>query len=543
MSANGLFRTGNSRNNSLYGAAGNDILDGGAGNDYLRGYAGNDILTGGTGADRFVLERTLAANGLDRITDFETGVDVLDFSLVGFGRGVLTQAQSNWLRVERTDTGVSLQLDLDGGGNSFQTWVNLDGNFASGSQLNLQIGGRALTATVGSGALIGGSPNTSNLTFDIGNGDRNGDGVLTFSDTSIGGNEFDGDQFDDDFDFDDSLNRISDPTQGVDVLIGDRVRGLTAAGTFVPGVTQLAIPATFDGFGDDEVGAEQFEVYYGTYDAITGTFTVTSTPGTTEDPTTATHTMILYDNDTDPDTERYIEGIWFEGVYAENQWYVTDAFTANAKLNYDVDGIDVPGGSDGPSTSLSEENVIYGGATDETFDSGRGIDIIYAGAGADRVFGGYDISGQGNEGNDWLFGQGGADDFFITNVQESGIDVIKDFDHGQNDQIYLAANAEYVFNELNEFSPTPNWTSAVTLDNSVTLTPSASLQAALADAFADGTNSTPTAVYDLAYDGKRYLYWDADDNGFQNSTGDVVVEVTGAVSLNATDIMLGSMFT
>ena len=491
-----------------------------------------------------MLERTLAANGLDRITDFETGVDVLDFSLVGFGRGVLTQAQSNWLRVERTDTGVSLQLDLDGGGNSFQTWVNLDGNFASGSQLNLQIGGRALTATVGSGALIGGSPNTSNLTFDIGNGDRNGDGVLTFSDTSIGGNEFDGDQFDDDFDFDDSLNRISDPTQGVDVLIGDRVRGLTAAGTFVPGVTQLAIPATFDGFGDDEVGAEQFEVYYGTYDAITGTFTVTSTPGTTEDPTTATHTMILYDNDTDPDTERYIEGIWFEGVYAENQWYVTDAFTPNAKLNYDVDGIDVPGGSDGPSTTLSEENVIYGSATNETFDSGRGIDIIYAGDGADRVFGGYVMSGQGEDGNDWLFGQGGADDFFVTNVVDSGIDTIKDFDHNAGDQIFMAANGWQVFDELNGFGPPVSWTAAVTLNNSVTLNPGiVSLQAALAAAFVDNTSSEPTAVYDLAFGGKRYLYWDADDNGFQNSTGDVVVEVTGAVSLNATDIMLGSMFT
>lgn len=538
MPVAGLSRTGNARNNSLYGAAGVDTLDGGAGDDYLRGYQGDDILTGGTGADRFVLERTFAANGLDRITDFETGVDVLDFSLVGFGRGVLTQDQSNWIRVQKTETGVSLQLDLDGGGNSFQTWLNLDGEFASGSLLNLQIGSRTLTARV-EGDLIGGNPNTSNLTYDIGNGDRNGDGFINNS-GSVGSG---GDGYDNDDLFDDSLNEIGDPTDAVPVLIGDRVRGLTAAGTFVPGVTQLAIPATFDGFGDDEVDGEQFEVYYGTYDSITGTFTVTSTPGTTGDPTTATHTMILYDNDTES-TERYIEGVWFEGVYAEEQWYVTDAFTPNAKLNYDVDGVDIPsGGSGGPSTSLSEENVIYGGATGETLDSGWGIDIIYAGAGADRVFGGYAMSGQDLDGNDWLYGQGGADDFFVTSIVESGIDSIKDFNHNESDQIYLASNASIVYDELQGGGFGFGWTAATTLDNSVVLSSAPTLQAALGAAFVDGSNSTPTSVYDLSYGGKRYLYWDADDNGFQNSTGDVVVEVTGAVFLNATDIMLGGLIT
>lgn len=506
MSVNGLFRTGNSRNNSLYGAAGNDSLDGGAGNDYLRGYAGNDILTGGSGADRFVLERTLAANGQDRITDFETGVDVLDFSLVGFGRGVLSQAQSNWIQVQKTDTGLTLQLDLDGSGGaqSFQNWLTLDGTFTPGSELNLQIGNRSLTVAVpGEG-----------LTYDVGNGDRNGDGFIS----------------NDDFADNDLL--FNDVLVDTAVEIGDRVAGLTAAGPFIPGVTQLVVPASVsDDFGDDAVGDEQFEVYYGTYDVLTGIFTVASTPGTTANPTTATHTMILYDNDPSGD-EEIVGGFWLEGVYAEEQWSVSDAGTPNARLNYDATAAD---------SGKDEENVIYGGSTSENFDAGEGIDIIYAGAGADRVFGGYAINSPGLDGNDWLFGQGGADDFFITNVQESGIDVIKDFDHDQNDLIYLAANADLVFNEFIGAPQLNIWTSAATLDNSVTLTPSPSLQVALAAAFVNGSNSDPTAVYDLTYDGKRYLYWDADDNGFQNSTGDVVVEVTGAIFLNATDIMLGSM--
>ena len=78
--SDGISRAGNARNNFLYGSQGRDSLDGGAGDDYLRGYLGNDVLTGGTGADRFVFERTFAANGTDRITDFEVDYDILDFS-------------------------------------------------------------------------------------------------------------------------------------------------------------------------------------------------------------------------------------------------------------------------------------------------------------------------------------------------------------------------------------------------------------------------------------------------------------------------------
>lgn len=538
MAINGLTRTGNSRNNSLYGAAGEDTLDGGAGNDYLRGYGGNDILTGGSGADRFVFERTQAANGTDRITDFETGVDVLDFSLVGFGRGVLSQTPSNWIRAQKTETGVTLQLDLSGGGNSFETWANLDGTFTAGDQLNLQIGTRTLTVQV-QGNPIGDRPNFTALTYDIGNGDRNGDGAVTVSDGA-----------DNDLDFDDSLLTPTPPQPYIPFaystyfLIGDRVKGLTQVSDFVPGVTQLSVPAYLNVTGaDDAVDDGQFEVLYGTYDALTDIFTVTSTPEYNRNPTTATHTMIVYDNDTTVGEVKYVGGVVFNGLYAENQWYISDAGTSNAKLNYDADGRTVPGaGSMGaPADALTDENVIYGSANTDVVNAGTGVDIIYAGAGADRVFGGYAFMGSGQDSGDWLYGEGGADHFFIADVAQSGIDVIKDFNASEGDVIRLSADGFAVFDSLDTGS-TSGWIAPATVSEFGALASAQNIRLALAATFVNGSNTSADTVYRVSFDGKDYLYWDAYDNGFQNAVGDVVVELTGVAAggVQASSILLSA---
>ncbi|WP_431305315.1 peroxidase family protein [Sediminicoccus sp. BL-A-41-H5] len=71
----------------LFGGDGNDILDGGAGNDTLDGGAGVDFLTGGADADVFafgaaIAEIGLAAGSRDTITDFESGIDKIDLSLI-----------------------------------------------------------------------------------------------------------------------------------------------------------------------------------------------------------------------------------------------------------------------------------------------------------------------------------------------------------------------------------------------------------------------------------------------------------------------------
>jgi Ca2+-binding RTX toxin-like protein len=80
----------------LFGDAGNDVIEGGAGNDLLDGDDGvdvldggdgddrleagyydsaNDTLTGGAGSDTFAFS---AENGVDSITDFTDGEDIID---------------------------------------------------------------------------------------------------------------------------------------------------------------------------------------------------------------------------------------------------------------------------------------------------------------------------------------------------------------------------------------------------------------------------------------------------------------------------------
>jgi Ca2+-binding RTX toxin-like protein len=68
---------------TLYGGAGADRLNGQAGNDVLVGGAGADTLSGGDGADRFRFEA--ASEFGDRITDFQHGIDHLEFSRAALG--------------------------------------------------------------------------------------------------------------------------------------------------------------------------------------------------------------------------------------------------------------------------------------------------------------------------------------------------------------------------------------------------------------------------------------------------------------------------
>lgn len=99
------FLFGEADNDRLGGGTGNDTLDGGAGNDVLIGDAGNDRLLGGRdndkllggdGADIFVFNR---ADGLDRITDYQQGIDHLEFHGIS-GREITWTA---------TDLGVTVQ--------------------------------------------------------------------------------------------------------------------------------------------------------------------------------------------------------------------------------------------------------------------------------------------------------------------------------------------------------------------------------------------------------------------------------------------------
>ncbi|MEG4280503.1 SBBP repeat-containing protein [Microcoleus sp. MON1_C1] len=92
---------GSKGNDSLYGGKGNDTLLGGNGDDLLDGGLGNNSLTGGKGVDRFLLA---ANSGIDTITDFEDGKDLLrlDSGLTFSQLSLVTSSSAILIRLTAT---------------------------------------------------------------------------------------------------------------------------------------------------------------------------------------------------------------------------------------------------------------------------------------------------------------------------------------------------------------------------------------------------------------------------------------------------------
>ena len=67
----------------MFGDEGNDHLIGGTGADQLTGGVGDDTLTGGVGADTFIFNTAAEGVEYDMITDFHSGVDVVQLDGVG----------------------------------------------------------------------------------------------------------------------------------------------------------------------------------------------------------------------------------------------------------------------------------------------------------------------------------------------------------------------------------------------------------------------------------------------------------------------------
>jgi len=117
---------GGDGNDVLFGNKGLDTLEGGAGDDVLDGGLANDVLTGGAGADTF---RFIHMDPrIDRITDFEVGVDRIDFAplLPGLTEGYRLE---DYVRFTPTDdgTGTLIAVDQPGDGEGFIDLVLLDG--------------------------------------------------------------------------------------------------------------------------------------------------------------------------------------------------------------------------------------------------------------------------------------------------------------------------------------------------------------------------------------------------------------------------------
>lgn len=126
---------------------------------------------------------------------------------------------------------------------------------------------------------------------------------------------------------------FDDNPAGVRIGIGDQFKGRVVSYT---AGNQITIPDTFSNAGDNTVDDQQFEVYYGTYNSSLKVFTVVSTPeqhyyeGADSG---ETHTLILYDNDTEIYSNMILDGFIMPGVFYEGYWQVTGTSGAR-KLVY-----------------------------------------------------------------------------------------------------------------------------------------------------------------------------------------------------------------
>lgn len=116
--------TGGGGADFLYGNGGNDRLSGGNAMDFLTGGAGNDTLTGGRGSDFF--DFNSLTEGLDLITDFETGRRGDDIDLRGLLTGFRAASIDSFIRVSGTSSS-TFSFNADGVGTDFVDLFTLQG--------------------------------------------------------------------------------------------------------------------------------------------------------------------------------------------------------------------------------------------------------------------------------------------------------------------------------------------------------------------------------------------------------------------------------
>ncbi|MCF6221518.1 MAG: hypothetical protein L3J65_10440, partial [Robiginitomaculum sp.] len=113
---------GGAGSDTFNGGAGDDSLNGGAGQDFLNGGVGNDMLTGGAGVDMFLI---ISENGHDTITDFQIGIDRIEFADGLYSFAQLSIFQSGADAIIKTGSGTITLIginvaDLDAADFSFR---------------------------------------------------------------------------------------------------------------------------------------------------------------------------------------------------------------------------------------------------------------------------------------------------------------------------------------------------------------------------------------------------------------------------------------
>lgn len=99
----------------IKGTPGNDVLVGTAGDDIIEGGLGRDTLTGGAGNNQFVYKT--GADGLDTITDFKPGQDLLVFTELLANAGVESSnpLAAGLVTCTNSSAGAVVGYDPDGG--------------------------------------------------------------------------------------------------------------------------------------------------------------------------------------------------------------------------------------------------------------------------------------------------------------------------------------------------------------------------------------------------------------------------------------------
>mgnify|MGYP001358919631 FL=1 len=134
-------------NDVLLGGSGNDTIVGGGGDDIISGGSGDDILTGGAGVDTF---KFLVGSGTDIITDFEDGIDILDYSgnaTIGSavdGSKMYTFSDNSQITLTGVPASNSNHHSFTSGGNNF-ILVSSARSYDEASQYASSIGGTLAT--------------------------------------------------------------------------------------------------------------------------------------------------------------------------------------------------------------------------------------------------------------------------------------------------------------------------------------------------------------------------------------------------------------
>lgn len=134
---------GGKEQDRLLGGDGNDFVSGDLGNDTLTGTNGDDTLIGGEGQDRFVINRGL---GIDLITDFEIGIDIIELpSGLGIDDLEITNNSRNQAQISLRQTGEVMAV-LNGIPASLLTEADFDGVSPSRPDISVPpTGGLTLT--------------------------------------------------------------------------------------------------------------------------------------------------------------------------------------------------------------------------------------------------------------------------------------------------------------------------------------------------------------------------------------------------------------